>query len=269
MALVDQSDAALAAKLQQMTLTDRVREYWEQETCGVVHAHSEPGTPRFFAEIEEHRYRAEPYIRPFAQFAQWGDRRVLEIGIGAGTDLVNFARSGAILAGVDLTSAAIDYARQRLALENLEADLRVANAEQLPFPEHSFDLVYSFGVIHHAEHPEQVVREVRRVLAPGGEARIMLYGLHSWVAYRLLALEPARAIRQRRSPRMRLREVVADNMESPNTQAYTRREVEIMFAAAGFERVQVDSAVTPYDHRAVGRLAKVMRRDWNLLIVAR
>lgn len=178
-----------------MTLSDQVRDFWEQETCGVVHAHSAPGTPQFFAEIEEHRYRAEPYIQTFAQFAKWSGKRVLEIGVGAATDFVNFARSGAILTGVDLTSAAIEYAQQRLALENLEADLRIANAERLPFVDDSFDLVYSFGVIHHAEHPERIVREVRRVLAANGEARIMLYGLHSWVAYRLLAREPLRAAR--------------------------------------------------------------------------
>lgn len=68
---------------------------------------------------------------------------------------------------------------------------------------------------------------------------------------------------------MNLRQAVADNMESPNTQAYTRREVEIMFAAAGFEQVHVDTVATPYDRQVVGRLANLIRRDWNLLIVAR
>ena len=251
-----------------MALTDQVRQYWDRQTCGTGITRAEPDTRAYFDEIERYRYEVEPYVRDFAQFSRWNGKRVLEIGVGAGTDFVNFGRCGAQLTGVDLTPAAIEHTRNRLTLEGLEADIRVANAESLPFSDESFDLVYSFGVIHHAEHPERIVREVRRVLAPGGEARIMLYGLHSWVADQLIVRALLRALKNRSRPPTR-REAVARNMESPGTQAYTRREVEIMFSAAGFDEVQVEGLLTPYDKRVAGPLATVVRRDWNLAIVAR
>ena len=252
-----------------MTVTDEVRQYWQRETCGTGVASSQPGTRAYFDEIERYRYTVEPYVRDFAEFPRWSGRRVLEIGVGAATDFVNFARCGAKLSGVDLTPAAVEHAQQRVALEGLEADVRVANAERLPFGDDSFDLVYSFGVIHHAEHPERVVREARRVLVPGGEARVMLYGLRSWVAYRVMVVGILRALKHRRLPPTSLREAVASNMESPGTQAYTRREVQIMFNAAGFDDVNVDGLVTPYDRRVAGPLADMIRQDWNLAITAR
>jgi SAM-dependent methyltransferase len=252
-----------------VTVTDEVRQYWQRETCGTAVAGSQPGTRAYFDEIERYRYTVEPYVRDFAEFPRWSGRRVLEIGVGAATDFVNFGRCGAKLSGVDLTPAAVEHAQQRLALEGLEADVRVANAERLPFGDDSFDLVYSFGVIHHAEHPERLVREARRVLVPAGEARVMLYGLRSWVAYRVMVGGILRALKHRRLPPTSLREAVASNMESPGTQAYTRREVQIMFNAAGFDDVNVEGLVTPYDRRAAGPLADIIRQDWNLAITAR
>ena len=90
--------------------------------------------------------------------------------------------AGAEATGVDLTEAAVEAVRERLALEGLEAELRVADAESLPFGDGEFDLVYSWGVIHHTPDTERALAEVRRVLRPGGEARIMLYSRRSWVA---------------------------------------------------------------------------------------
>jgi len=252
-----------------MTLTDEVREYWEANPCGTFAATAEPGTKLYFDEIEQYRYRVEHYIPDFAAFLRWRGKRVLEVGVGAGTDFVNFARHGAQLGGVDLTKAAVDHTRKRLELEGLDADVRVANAEALPFADDSFDLVYSFGVIHHAENPEKIVREVRRVLTPAGEARIMLYGRHSWVAYRELYEVARRAIKDRRRPPLTLRQAVAVNVESPGTKAYTRREVQIMFRTAGFEDVRVEGLPTPWDREAAGPLARVIRQDWNLAITAR
>jgi SAM-dependent methyltransferase len=189
---------------------------------------------------------------------------VLEIGVGAATDFLNFARSGAILTGVDLTPAAVDHARRRLALEGLEAELEVASGEDLPFADGSFDLVYSWGVIHHAAHPHRIVREVRRLLAPGGEARVMLYGRQSWAAYKLWLRHALLVGRPRRT----LSEVIGRHLESPGTRAYTRREIELLFAGAGFEHVAVAGFPTPYDRRAAGPLAARIRLDWFLGVVA-
>ena len=146
-----------------------IHEFWQAQPCGTSYAKSEAGTREYYDEIEAARYRLEPFIPDFAEFPRWHARRVLEIGVGAGTDFINFARAGAILTGVDLTPAAIQHARERLEHEGLNAEVLVADGEALPFDDGSFDLVYSWGVIHHATSPQRVIREVRRVLAP--EAR--------------------------------------------------------------------------------------------------
>lgn len=101
--------------------------YWQEGTCGTVHASSRPGTREYYEEIEAARYRLEPFIHDFADFRRWRGQRVLEIGVGAGTDFLNFARAGATLSGIDLTPAAVEHARGRLALEGLDAELDVAS----------------------------------------------------------------------------------------------------------------------------------------------
>jgi SAM-dependent methyltransferase len=203
-------------------------------------------------------------VSEFAEFERWRDRRVLEIGIGAATDFINFARAGAKLTGVDMTPAAVDHARRRLELEGLAADVAVANGEALPYPDDSFDLVYSWGVIHHAERPAKIVRETRRLIRPGGQVRAMLYGRYSWVAYGLWLRHALLGGKLKRS----LSDVVSSNMESPGTRAYTRGELQSLFEGAGFDRVRIIGFPTPYDRRVAGPLAGRIRLDWFLGVVA-
>jgi ubiquinone/menaquinone biosynthesis C-methylase UbiE len=247
-----------------MASTGEVYRYWQAESCGTEHASSATGTQAYYDEIEAARYGLEPFIPGFAEFERWRGRRVLEIGIGAATDFVNFARAGARITGMDLTPAAIEHAERRLRLEGLEGELAVGTGERLPYADQSFDLVYSWGVIHHAEQPAKVVREARRVLAPGGEVRAMLYGRHSWVAFALWARHAFLAGHPSRS----LSAVVATHMESPGTRVYTPGELEMLFEGAGFDRVRVTGFPTPYDQRVAGPLARIVRRDWFLGVVA-
>lgn len=247
-----------------MELETKVAEYWQSLPNGTVYASSLPGTREYYDEVEAARYALEPFIPGFAEFPRWSGKKVLEVGIGAGTDFVNFARAGATLTGIDLTPAAARHTEQRLALENLHADVRVGSGESLPFGDDTFDLVYSWGVVHHAARPERVVRELHRVLAPGGEVRVMLYGRHSWVAYRLW-LRHALLLGR---PWCSLAQVIAAHMESPGTQAYTRREIDVMFRAAGFESVRIEGFRTPWDRKAAGPIATAIRLDWFLGIVA-
>jgi SAM-dependent methyltransferase len=242
-----------------------VYRYWQGRPCGTVHAAAPVGTTAYYAEIEAARYRLEPFIFQFADFTRWRGRRVLEIGVGAGTDFVNFARAGAHVTGVDLTPAAAEHTRRRLELEGLEGEVTVSDGESLPYADGTFDLVYSWGVIHHAERPAKVIREARRVLAANGELRAMLYGRHSWVAYALWVRHALLAGRPRRS----LADVVAGHMESPGTRAYTRSELELLFDAAGFDHVEVVGFPTPYDRRVAGPIAKILRQDWFLGVRAR
>ncbi len=161
-------------------LKERVREFWQAHPCGTKFTEAEVGSRRFFEAVEEHRYRVEWHIPEAAGFERAGGLRVLEIGCGLGTDGARFARAGAVYTGVDLTEAAVSLARRRFELEGLPGEFRVADAEALEFADGSFDLVYSHGVLHHTPDPAAAVREVRRVLAPGGRAVVMLYHRDSY-----------------------------------------------------------------------------------------
>ena len=163
---------------------DDVKNYWDRRPCNIRHSTKDVGTREYFDEVEARKYFVEPHIPGFAQFDRWRGKQVLEIGCGIGTDAVNFARAGAIYTAIELSAASIALAQQRFAEYGLPGKFLVGNAEQfsaLTSPA-SFELVYSFGVIHHTPDPRAVIAEARKVIAPGGELRIMLYAEHSWKA---------------------------------------------------------------------------------------
>lgn len=166
----------------------QVREYWDRRPCNLFHSRSEIGTRQYFDEVEKRKYFVEPHIPGFGEFAKWRGKRVLEVGCGLGTESTNFARNGAILTCVDLSEKSLNLTKKRFEVNGLNAEFYNANAEQLStiLPEGSkFDLIWSFGVIHHTPHPEACVEEFRKLLNPGGEIRIMVY---SKISYKLFFL---------------------------------------------------------------------------------
>jgi SAM-dependent methyltransferase len=161
-------------------LKERVRAFWEEHPCGTKFADAEPGSRRFYELVEEHRYTKEWHIPAAAGFENSKNLSVLEIGCGLGTDGAQFALAGANYTGVDLTQAAVDLAKRRFELFQLPGTFRVADAERLDFPDNSFDIVYSHGVLHHTPDTAAAVREIYRVLRPGGQAIVMLYHRNSY-----------------------------------------------------------------------------------------
>jgi ubiquinone/menaquinone biosynthesis C-methylase UbiE len=239
-----------------------IRAFWDDKPCGSKHARAPEGTPDYFAQVEARRQELEPFIDGFADFGGATGRRVLEIGVGLGTDFVRFARAGAIVTGIDLSPHAVELVRRRLEQEGLEGRLEVADAEHLPFPDGSFERVYSWGVLHHTPDTATAVAEAIRVLAPGGELCAMLYARHSWFAYALWVRFALFTGHARRS----LASVLANHLESQGTQAFTAAKLREMFA--GLEDLRIERPVTPYDRRVVGPLARLTsgRLGWFAVV---
>jgi len=170
----------------------KVREYWDARPCNVRHSRAPVGTRQYFDEVEARKHFVEPHIPAFAQFDRWRGKRVLEIGCGMGTATMNFARAGAQVTAVDLSSKSLELARQRAAVYGFQDQISfyLADAEVLSqtVPPAAYDLVYSFGVIHHTPHPERVIAQLRQYFVkPGTTLKLMVYHRHSWKVLAILA----------------------------------------------------------------------------------
>lgn len=161
--------------------TDDVREYWNRHIHDLEITKHPVGSPGFFADLDQYHFDKLHHLLRLVHFDRYRGKQVLEVGCGAGTDLVRFARGGAHVTGVDLSSSALALARENFAQQKLEADLREADGERLPFPDATFDLVYAHGVIQYAADDRAVVEECRRVLKPDGEAILQVYNRVSWL----------------------------------------------------------------------------------------
>jgi 2-polyprenyl-3-methyl-5-hydroxy-6-metoxy-1,4-benzoquinol methylase len=168
---------------QAVSVTD-VQEYWDARPCNLRHSPKPVGSRDYFDEVEARKYFVEPHIPAFADFPRWQGKRVLEVGCGIGTDTMNFARHGARVTAVDLSANSLAIARERASVLGLldRIVFHHANAERLSdvVPIEPYDLVYSFGVIHHSPNPGRIVAELRRYAAPGGTLKLMVYHRRSW-----------------------------------------------------------------------------------------
>lgn len=231
-----------------------VKGFWELQACG----------ERYGAAQDQLRYELEPQILPFADFDAAKGKRVLEIGVGMGADFLRWVRAGAEATGVDLTERAVTLTRQRLADEGLQAEVRVAYAEALPFADGQFDIVYSWGVLHHTPDPARAVAEAQRVLAPGGTLKIMMYHRRSWVAlaawvrFCLLRGKPAAGFRE-----------AVSQIESPGTQAFTASEARAMLPV--LSPISVTPSLTHWDRRLAPIVSSLLGSQfgWFLLIHGR
>ena len=154
-------------------------EFWQENQPGFRFTSHPAGSPAFFAAVEEHRYEAEPHILEMLRPERWAGHDVLEAGCGVGTDGIQLARAGARYTGLDGSPNAVELARRRFELEGRDGAFVHGSVTDLPFPDDSFDLVYSHGVIHHIPDTQRAVAEFHRVLRPRGTALVMLYHRNS------------------------------------------------------------------------------------------
>jgi ubiquinone/menaquinone biosynthesis C-methylase UbiE len=157
--------------------TQQVRDYWESNPLLSLELPENYGDEQFFKEFERIKFEdIEPYSLQYWNFNAYQGKKVLDIGCGPGWYTVNYARGGANVTGIDLTNKAVELATKFLQIEGLKnAVARQGDAQRLTFEDCYFDLVVSSGVLHHVPNPMATFKEVRRVLKPGGEAKITLY----------------------------------------------------------------------------------------------
>jgi SAM-dependent methyltransferase len=161
--------------------TAEVREYWDHHIHDLEISTHPVGSRGFFDDLDQYHFEKLHHLLRLVDFDGWRGRMVLEVGCGAGVDLARFARGGARVTGVDLSSSAIDLARANFEQQRLAGRLEVADGEQLPFPDNTFDLVYAHGVVQYTASPQRLVDECRRVLKPGGQAVFQVYNRISWL----------------------------------------------------------------------------------------
>ncbi len=216
-------------------LKRKVRDYWNEHPCGTQFNNLEWGSKEFFDQVEQFRFATQPFMYELAEFKQHNGEKVLEIGCGLGTDLIQFARNGADTTGIDLTPQSIELLKKRFLLEQLHVNAQVADAENLPFENESFDLVYSFGVLHHTPNTQKAIDEAYRVLKPNGKIIVMLYHKNS---FHVRFGAPLYSFWQAANRKTKVRQTsvlkewirIYDGESNPLGKAYSKKEFEQMFS---------------------------------------
>lgn len=222
---------------------DQAQDQWDNNPCGSHYAKTtERNTLEWYLEIERFRYgEYAPWMPKTIEFSRHAGESVLEIGGGMGTDLAQFAMHGAKVTDIDLSAGHLAHAQENFRLRGLKGEFVHHDAETLPFPDDSFDLVYSIGVIHHTPNTQQVVNEIHRVLKPGGKVIIMVYAensLHYWHG-----LVTELGLRQGLLESFSMGEImsrhveITENEARPLVKVYTKRRLARLFSR--FERIAI------------------------------
>ena len=207
---------------------NKVKDYWNERPCNIRHSTAEVGTRKYFDQVEARKYFVEPHIPLFAEFDKWRGKKVLEIGCGIGTDTINFARSGAEVTAVDLSAKSIELAKKRADIFGFSERINFveANAERLSdfIEPQTFDLVYSFGVIHHSPNPEKIIEQIKtNFVDENSFLKLMVYYRYSWKVLWILMTYGKGKFWQ-------LDEMIATNSEAqtgcPVTYSYTKETVK-------------------------------------------
>jgi SAM-dependent methyltransferase len=237
------------------------QDQWNTTACGELEGDKE--SLEYFRRVETERYREQDWAHEYFRYRDFEGKRVLEIGIGQGTDLLQFAKAGAICHGVDITDNHLRLTARNFELNGKTVVLKKADATQLPFPDNHFDCVYSFGVLHHIPEIAEVISEVRRVLKPGGILMIALY--YKWSAFHIFCKLLANGLRhgwlftKGYAGLLATIEGGADGVKiKPYVRLYSKREVRDLFE--GFQVDDVSIHQLKANHFWPGVLGRLVDR---------
>lgn len=165
-----------------MVSIEDVRLFWDKRPCNIKHSNKRVGSKEYFDEVEKRKYFVEPHIPKFAEFEKWKNKKVLEIGCGIGTDSINFARNDADLTCVELSEESLKICKTRFEIYNLHAKFYFGDYEELSsfLPIEKYDLIYSFGVLHHTPDINKVIEEIKKYMNEDSILKIMVYAKNSW-----------------------------------------------------------------------------------------
>jgi SAM-dependent methyltransferase len=255
---------------------DQVQEQWNNSPVGSERARrSQPHTLGWFHEIEADRYGSyAPWMPKVMEFASHAGEEVLEVGGGLGIDLAQFASHGARVTDVDLSAGHLALAEEHFRLRGLAGRFVHHDGEDLPFPDASFDLVYSNGVIHHTPNTKRVVEEIWRVLRPGGRVIVMVYAENSLNYWRNLIYW--RGVREGQLRRSSIGDILSRSVELSGTDArplvkvYTSERLRRMFASFTDILIVKRQLRAPELPRILRPFTPVMGRvaGWNLIVKA-
>jgi ubiquinone/menaquinone biosynthesis C-methylase UbiE len=227
-----------------MDTKEEVKKYWNERPCNIKHSSKDFGTKDYFDEVEQKKYYVEPHIPVFADFKMWNGKRVLEIGCGIGTDSINFVRNGADLTIVEFSDKSLEVCKKRFDVFELKATFITGDVERLDevLEPGKFDLIYSFGVIHHTPNPDKAFEQIAKYMDTDTELRVMLY---SKISYKMFWVMMENGIKDLNNA-----ELIRKNAEAqygcPVAYTYTFDEIENMVKRYGIniEKIWKDHIFT-------------------------
>lgn len=255
--------------MQAVVARDEAVKQWTAHPCGAIGG--DESSLAYFLDVERRRYQQQPWQRERFAFEKYSGRRVLEIGVGLGTDLAQFGKAGAECHGIDITDRHLALTARNFEARGLPVTLKQCDATRIEYPDAHFDVVYSFGVIHHIPDAPAVLREIQRVLKPGGRCLVALYRRYSFFHLYLVLVRGVlmgRLFRLGYSGLLSTIEGGADGVEfKPYVRLYNRREAAALFADFDVAAVSVHQVeLGRFSTSLAGRLLRPLLRALEPLL---